>query len=158
VGMRMVGECRPPGVEHDRTLPNGGVGRSCRTLRRLRAPAHLLQLLRQPALPKVPGRRCQRMAGRPPGRTLLPVPYFHVVFTLPGPIAVSLASSADRPLAHERCGTAEREPLTIAVVPAMGERSTTTFPIRSMRNQPSSGRKALERLLTDPDTVLPSEV
>src|SRR5439155_15632032 len=51
----------------DRALPNGSVGRSCRTLRRLRAPAHLLQLLRQPALPKVPGRRCQGMAGRPPG-------------------------------------------------------------------------------------------
>src|SRR2546421_276708 len=65
--------CRPceprPTQGHvgDRTLPNGGVGRSCRTLRRLRAPAHLLQLLRQPALPKVPGRRCQGMAGRPPG-------------------------------------------------------------------------------------------
>src|SRR5206468_12464815 len=46
------------------------------------------------ALPKVPGRGCQGMAGRPPGRTLAGAPglrrgrlCFHVVFTLPGPIA-----------------------------------------------------------------------
>src|SRR5215467_15449471 len=56
--------------------------------------AHLLQLLSQPALPKVPGCGCQGVAGRPPGRTPARAPglrrgrlYFHVVFTLPGPIA-----------------------------------------------------------------------
>src|SRR5262249_43496420 len=53
----------------DRALPNGSAGRSCRTLRGLCAPAHFLQLLPQPALPEVPSRRCQRVVGRPPGRT-----------------------------------------------------------------------------------------
>src|SRR5205823_4034255 len=42
----------------------------CRTLPDVCAPTHLLQLLRQPAPSKVPGRRCQGMAGRSPGRTL----------------------------------------------------------------------------------------
>src|SRR6516162_4986130 len=92
--------CRPseprPTQGHigDRALPNGGVGRSCRALRSLRPLAHLLQLLSQSALPKVPGRRGQAMAGRPPGRTLARAPglrrgrlYFHVVFTLLRPIA-----------------------------------------------------------------------
>ena len=50
-------------------LPNGGVGRTCRTLRGVRPPAHLLQFLPQPSLPEVPGRRGQGVAGRPPGRT-----------------------------------------------------------------------------------------
>jgi phosphoribosyl-ATP pyrophosphohydrolase len=36
-------------------LPNGGIGRACRTLRGLRTPAYLLQLLPQPALPEVSG-------------------------------------------------------------------------------------------------------
>src|SRR5215831_8169539 len=56
--------------------------------------AHLLQFLPQPALPEVPGRRRQGVAGRPSGRTPARAPglrrgrlYFHVVFTLPGPIA-----------------------------------------------------------------------
>jgi hypothetical protein len=98
--------CAPQPTEGhvgDRALPNvglqptgssrGGVGRSCRTLRGLRPPAHLLQLLPQPALPEVSGRRCQGVAGRPPGRTPAGAPglrrgrlYFHLVFTLPAPI------------------------------------------------------------------------
>ena len=47
--------------------------------------SHRLQQLPQPALPKVPG-RCgtQWLAERE--ADLLPVPYFHVVFTLPAPI------------------------------------------------------------------------
>src|SRR5947208_3625934 len=64
--------CEPRPTEGDvgdRALPNGGVGRSCRTLRSLRPPAHLLQLLPQPALPEVPGCRCQGVARRSPGRT-----------------------------------------------------------------------------------------
>src|SRR6201998_730689 len=70
----------------DRALPNGGIGRSWRTLRGLRPSAHLLQLLPQPALPEVPRRGGQGMAGRPPGRTPARS-YFHVVFTLPRLIA-----------------------------------------------------------------------
>src|SRR5215471_3381609 len=46
-----------------RALPNGGVGRPCRTLRGLCSPAHLLQLLPRSALSEVPGRRRQGMAG-----------------------------------------------------------------------------------------------
>jgi hypothetical protein len=42
--------------------------------------------LPQPALPQVPGRRRQAMARRTRAE-LLPVPYFHVVFTLPAPVA-----------------------------------------------------------------------
>ena len=72
----------------NRALPNGGVGWPCRTLRGLRVPANLLQLLPLPALPKAPETR--RAAGQWLAHRqaeLLPVPYFHVVFTLPGPIA-----------------------------------------------------------------------
>ena len=49
--------CRPceprPTQGHvgDRALPNGGVGRACRTLRGLRPPAHLLQFLRYGQIP-----------------------------------------------------------------------------------------------------------
>jgi hypothetical protein len=50
--------------------------------------------LPQPALPEVPSRRGQGVAGRPPGGTAARAPglrrgrlYFHVVFTLPRPIA-----------------------------------------------------------------------
>ena len=51
------------------------------------APTHdRLQQLPQPALPEVPGRGGTGVAGRARGRTL-PVPYFHVVFTLPAAIA-----------------------------------------------------------------------
>jgi hypothetical protein len=70
----------------DRALPNGGAGRSCRTLRGLRPPAHLLQLLPQPALSEVPGRCCQGGARRPPGRTAARAPLSRGV-TLPAPIA-----------------------------------------------------------------------
>ena len=39
--------------------------------------------LPQPALPKVPGRRGQASGWPTAQAELLPVPYFHVVFTLP---------------------------------------------------------------------------
>jgi Putative transposase len=48
--------------------------------------AHRLQLLPQPALPEVPGTSTDPVACRPKARELLPVPYFHVVFTVPAPI------------------------------------------------------------------------
>ena len=55
-------------------------------MRRLRAGAHRLQLLPQPALPEVPGlARAEWLADRQ--AELLPVPDFHVVFTVPAPIA-----------------------------------------------------------------------
>ena len=45
-----------------------------------------LQLLSQPALPEVPGRAAQRWLEARQA-DLLPVEYYHVVFTLPAPIA-----------------------------------------------------------------------
>ncbi len=51
--------CEPRPAEGDvgdRELPHGGARRPCRALRGLRAHAHRLQLLPQPALPEVPGR------------------------------------------------------------------------------------------------------
>ena len=63
-------------------LPHRRPGRACRDLRSLPAPAHRLQLLPQPALSQVPGLRLRKwMADR--AEELLPVEYFHVVFTLP---------------------------------------------------------------------------
>ena len=65
---------RPPepdpaqGHVGDRELPHGGTRRPRRCLRGLRAPAHRLQQLPQPALPQVPGRRCAHLAGRARGR------------------------------------------------------------------------------------------
>ena len=70
----------------DRGLPHGGAGRPCRAVRRLRAGPHRLQLVPQPALPEVPGlARAEWLAARQ--AELLPVPYFHVVFTLPAAVA-----------------------------------------------------------------------
>ena len=67
-------------------LPDGGAGRPCRAVRRLRLDPHRLQLLPQPALPEVPGRRRARSGSPTRQAELLPVPYFHVVFTLPAPV------------------------------------------------------------------------
>ena len=46
-----------------------------------------LQLLPQPALPEVPGQRRAALARSARQADLLPVEYYHVVFTLPAPIA-----------------------------------------------------------------------
>ena len=68
----------------DRALPNGGVGRSC-----CEDCAHLricYNSCRNRHCPK-----CQAAAAKQwladRQAELLPVPYFHVVFTLPGPVA-----------------------------------------------------------------------
>ena len=67
-------------------LPHRGARRPRRALRRLHPHGGQLQLLPQPALPQVPGRgRPRWLAARE--ADLLPVPYFHVVFTLPASIA-----------------------------------------------------------------------
>ena len=85
--------CRPreprPAQGHvgDRALPHGGARRSCRALRGLRATGA------SPTTPAATGtarsararRRTEWLAERE--AELLPVPYFHVVFTLPGRIA-----------------------------------------------------------------------
>ena len=82
--------CEPRPAEGDvgdRALPHGGARRPCRALREVRPHPHRLQLLPQPPLPQVPGRGGEG-SGWPTARpSCLPVPYFHVVFTLPAPIA-----------------------------------------------------------------------
>ena len=57
------------------------MSRAARTL--LRPYGDRLQLLPQPALPEVPGRGVTRWLAEREAE-LLPVPYFHVVYTLPG--------------------------------------------------------------------------
>ena len=86
------GQCRPceprptQGDVGDRELPHGGARRPCRALRELRAQPDIVQLLPQPALPEVPGAMAKEwLAARE--ADLLPVPYYHVVFTLPAAIA-----------------------------------------------------------------------
>jgi hypothetical protein len=95
-------QCRPcqprptQGDVGDRELPHGSARGSCRTLREreLRPHPDCLQLLPQPSLPKVP-EPAPAKAGGAAAREwlaereteLLPVPYFHVVFSLPAKIA-----------------------------------------------------------------------
>src|SRR6516164_8064642 len=78
-------EPRPiEGDECDRALSHGGARRICRALRErdVRPYGDRVQLLPQPALPEVPGAASRRwLADRQ--AELLPVPYFHVVYTLP---------------------------------------------------------------------------
>ena len=70
-------------IERCRTAALGGHVARCE---KCSHTAHRLQLLPQPALPEVPGRsREQWLAERE--AELLPVRYFHLVFTLPAPIA-----------------------------------------------------------------------
>ena len=86
------GQCRPcqprsvEGDVGDRELPHGGARRTCRALREVRAQPDLVQLLPQPALPEVPGRGGEGLAGRARDRSAAGA-VLHVVFTLPGPIA-----------------------------------------------------------------------
>jgi len=68
-------------IERCRTAALGGYVARCENA----ACGHTenrVQLLPQPALPEVPGRGVTPMAGRREAE-LLPVPYFHVVYTLP---------------------------------------------------------------------------
>ena len=77
-----------------RALPHGGARGACRALREVLAHHHRLQLLSQPPLPEVP-EPAPAKAGGAAAREwlaereaeLLPVPYYHVVFTLPARIA-----------------------------------------------------------------------
>ena len=66
----------------DHPLPHGRLGRPSRVVPGLRFRAVHLPQLPQPALPEVPEHGHGRVGGGPPAK-LLPVPYFHNVFTLP---------------------------------------------------------------------------
>ena len=89
-GTANAGHVEPRPVEGDvgdRELPHGGPRRPCRALRGLRPHHDRLQQLPQSPLPEVPGSRGAGN-GWPSARpSCLPVPYFHVVFTLPAAIA-----------------------------------------------------------------------
>ncbi len=72
----------------DRDLPHGQrLGGHVERCEDCAHTAHRLQLLPQSALPEVPRRGGQAMAGRAQELSLLPVPYYHVVFTLPASIS-----------------------------------------------------------------------
>ena len=74
------------GHERDRALPHGGARRSCRALRRLRYTVIAYNSCRNRHCPKCQGGAAKEwLAER--AAELLPVGYFHLVFTLPGPIA-----------------------------------------------------------------------
>ena len=80
--------CQPRTAEGDvgnRELPHGSPRRPRRALRGLRLYGHRVQLLPQPALPEEGAAAKEWLAERE--ADLLPVPYYHVVFTLPAPIA-----------------------------------------------------------------------
>ena len=64
-------------------VPDGRAGRAGFLLRALPAGTRRGPQLPQPPLPALPGRSGSRLAGATGGQALLPVPYFHLVFTLP---------------------------------------------------------------------------
>jgi hypothetical protein len=67
-------------------LPHGSAWRPCRALRGLRLYHHRLQLLPHRHCPKCQGAAAREwLADRE--ADLLPVPYYHMVFTLPAAIA-----------------------------------------------------------------------
>ena len=73
------------GDERHRELPHGGARRACRALRGLRAHTIAYNSCRNRHCPKCQGAAAREwMAERE--AELLPVPYFHVVFTLPSAI------------------------------------------------------------------------
>ena len=74
------------GIGRPGPVPHRGAGRSRPSLPRLRPRPHRLQLVPQPPLPDVPGLSPRRWLERE-AKFLLPVEYFHVVFTLPAPIS-----------------------------------------------------------------------
>ena len=86
-------QCRPceprpaEGDVGDRALPHGGARRPCRALRGLRATRSIAyNTCRNRHCPKCQGAAARN--GSPSAQAeLLPVPYFHVVFTLPAAIA-----------------------------------------------------------------------
>ena len=71
-------------IESCRTAALGGHVARCEDCAHTQ---HRLQLLPQPALPEVPGRGGEATGWPTREAELLPVPYYHVVFTLPAAIA-----------------------------------------------------------------------
>jgi len=70
-------------IENCRTAALGGHVARCRGLL---AHADRLQLVSQPTLPECQGAAAKQWLAEREAE-LLPVPYYHVVFTLPAPIA-----------------------------------------------------------------------
>jgi hypothetical protein len=70
------------GAPGNRALPHGRARWASRSMRSLRSSGHLLQLLPKPSLSEVPDQRTGEVAVAR-RRELLPVCYFHLVFSVP---------------------------------------------------------------------------
>ena len=124
----------------------------------MRARAHRLQFLPQPPLPEVPGRAARQWLEDREAE-LLPVPYYHVVFTLPASIgAVAFQNKA---AVYDLLFRTAAETLTAiaadpkhlgarigltAVYLGFGAHPSSARPRHRARRRPVAGRVALDRL------------
>ena len=135
--------------------------RTRRALRGLWADARRLQLLPQSALPEVSGRRGAKQWLAEREAELLPVPYYHVVFTLPAAIGAmafaqqgrrlrSVVQGRRRDADHHRrrpqaSGRAHR-PHRRAAHLGLGADPSSPCPHHRPRRRPVARRIALDRL------------
>ena len=98
---RVAVQCAAACHERDRTLPHRRARRPRRAVRRLRPPAHRLQLVPQSALPEVPVARPRAMARGPPGRTARTCPVLpRRLHRCPSEIAAIAFQNKTRGLRH----------------------------------------------------------
>jgi hypothetical protein len=133
--------CEPgsaPGDVCDRAVPLGRARRACRALRGLRPQPHRLQLLSKPPPAFAGAGYCPKCQGAAATdwlaareADLLPVSYFHVVFTLPAEIA-PIAYQNKAVVYHLLLRTAAETLLTIAADPKhLGARIGATAVLHS---------------------------
>ena len=125
------------------TLPHGRARRACRALRGLCATRRIAyNLLPQSALPEVPGRGRARN-GSPSARpNCLPVPYFHVVFTLPAAIAAIAYPEQGRRSTTSCSGPPPRRCSRSPPIPSISARASAyrRAPHLGLGDDPSSAR------------------
>ena len=144
----------------DRELPDLGARRTRRALRGLRPHARRLQLLPQPPLPEVSGGGGRQWLAEREAE-LLPVPYYHVVFTLPASIGALafhnkavvydlLFKTAAETLHHDRrrpqASWRAHRPHRRAAHLGLGADPPSARPRHRSRRRPVAGRLALDRL------------
>ena len=143
----------------DRDLPHRRARRTRRALRGLRARTRRLQFLPQPPLPEVPGRGGPAMAAEREAE-LLPVAYYHVVFTLPA--AIGAIAFQNKAAVYDLLFRTTAETLiAIAADPksgrahrphrrpphlGLGAHPSSPCPRHRSRRRPAAGRQALDRL------------
>ena len=157
-GERRTSRARRAAGDHgDHGLPHGGARRPCRALRRLRLTRIAYNSCRNRHCPKCQGAaRAEWLAARQ--AELLPVPYFHVVFTLPPRGADRLPEQADvygllmraaaqalMALAAERARRQDRPDRRLAHLGADADPSSAC-PLSRARRRPVARRRALDRL------------